>query len=270
MRWRGVSSSVRVTRLRHKSKQSSTRLLAKPHSRAITMPSTTTYVTAALAVTGASALVPAARPSRATTVRGAASMDRSTFAGGLPGNEIPGVPASRFDFDPLGFAARASPAELVKYREAELKHGRVAMLAVTGMLFAEVWHPMLGATENVPAIFAFQATLQQSVILAPVLAGIAAVETVSFPGWEPTDFKMKEGVVPGSYANIEGASPWTKDKLSADEYRRKEVVELNNGRLAMLACVGIWAQELINGQPVMLTFLERVAQMDPAAIKLLQ
>merc|ERR1719282_1147457 len=69
------------------------------------------------------------------------------------------------------------------------------------------------ALGNVPAIYAFQATLQQSVILAPVLAGIAAVETASFPGWEPTDFKMKAGIVPGSYANVEGASPWTKDKL---------------------------------------------------------
>ena len=49
-----------------------------------------------------------------------------------------------------------------------------------------------------PAIFAFQGTLQQSSILAPVLLAIGAVETASFPGWEPTDFKMKEGYVPGS------------------------------------------------------------------------
>merc|ERR1719163_2493512 len=91
---------------------------------------------------------------------------------------------------------------------------------------------MLYAPSNVPAIFAFQGTLQQSSILAPVLLAIGAVETASFPGWEPTDFKMKDGYVPGSYANIEGLSPWTKDKLSAEDYRRKEVVELNNGRLA--------------------------------------
>merc|ERR1712094_157911 len=60
------------------------------------------------------------------------------------------------------------------------------------------------APSNVPAIFAFQGTLQQSSILAPVLLAIGAVETASFPGWEPTDFKMKDGYVPGSYANIEG------------------------------------------------------------------
>jgi hypothetical protein len=31
-----------------------------------------------------------------------------------------------------------------------------------------------------------------------VLLAIGAVETASFPGWEPTDFKMKDGYVPGS------------------------------------------------------------------------
>ena len=93
------------------------------------------------------------------------------------------------------------------------------------------------------------------------------VETASFPGWEPTDFKMKEGYVPGSYANLEGLSPWTKDKLSAEDYRRKEVVELNNGRLAMLACIGLWAQELVQGgQPVMFTLLEKVATYEIPAL----
>jgi len=215
---------------------------------------------AALAAS-ASALVAPAAPKAATAMAAANLKNPSSteFAYGLPGNMIPGNEASRFDFDPLGFAERASPAEMVKYREAELKHGRVAMLAITGMLVAEVWHPMLFAQGNVPAIFAFQGTLQQSSILAPVLLAIGAVETASFPGWEPTDFQMKDGYVPGSYANIEGVSPWTKDKLSDEDYLKKEVRELNNGRLAMLACVGLWIQEIIQQQPVMYTLLERVA-----------
>ena len=69
------------------------------------------------------------------------------------------------------------------------------------------------------------------------------------------------------YANIEGLSPWTKDKLSPEEYLRKEVVELNNGRLAMLACIGLWAQELVqHGQPVMFTLLEKVATYEIPAL----
>merc|ERR1719353_2489890 len=109
------------------------------------------------------------------------------------------------------------------------------------MLFAEVWHPMLASINNVPAIYAFQEGIQTSVLL-----GIAAVELVSFPSWIPGEALLKPTAVPGAYANLPGASPWTKDKLSAEEYERKEVVELNNGRLAMLACVGLWIQELIS------------------------
>merc|ERR1712147_283609 len=89
-------------------------------------------------------------------------------------------------------------------------------------------------------------TLQQSSILAPVLLAIGAVETASFPGWEPTDFKMKEGYVPGSYANLEGLSPWTKDKLSAEDYLPQELVQ--------------------GGQPVMFTLLERIATYEIPAL----
>ena len=86
--------------------------------------------------TSAAALVAPAAPKASTKLDVATLKNPSSteFAYGLPGNEIPGVPSSRFDFDPLGFAERASPAEMVKYREAELKHGRVAMAAFVGFL----------------------------------------------------------------------------------------------------------------------------------------
>merc|ERR1711953_1344134 len=40
-------------------------------------------------------------------------------------------------FDPLGFAEKATPATLKRYREAEVTHGRVSMLAVIGFLVGE-------------------------------------------------------------------------------------------------------------------------------------
>ena len=44
-------------------------------------------------------------------------------------------------------------------------------------------------------------------------------------------------------------------------------MELNNGRLAMLACIGLWAQELVqHGQPVMFTLLEKVATYEIPAL----
>ena len=44
---------------------------------------------------------------------------------------IPGALAPVGLFDPLGFAEKADEATLKRYREAELTHGRVAMLAVS-------------------------------------------------------------------------------------------------------------------------------------------
>ena len=41
-------------------------------------------------------------------------------------------------FVPLGFTRSISDETFQKYRESELKHGRVAMLAAIGMLTAEV------------------------------------------------------------------------------------------------------------------------------------
>ena len=42
-----------------------------------------------------------------------------------------------------GARPRATPTRLPRrYREAELKHGRVAMLAAAGMIHADKWHPL--------------------------------------------------------------------------------------------------------------------------------
>ena len=59
--------------------------------------------------TSAAALVAPAAPKASTKLDVATLKNPSSteFAYGLPGNEIPGVPSSRFDFDPLGFAERA-------------------------------------------------------------------------------------------------------------------------------------------------------------------
>merc|ERR1712125_318781 len=40
-------------------------------------------------------------------------------------------------FDPLGFADKADEATIKRYREAEITHGRVAMLATIGFLVGE-------------------------------------------------------------------------------------------------------------------------------------
>merc|ERR1719152_643200 len=61
--------------------------------------------------------------------------NESEFAYGLPGTLDP-VPF----FDPAGFAAEASLDDIKLWREAEVTHGRISMLAVLGFLAQERAH----------------------------------------------------------------------------------------------------------------------------------
>merc|ERR1719460_2307908 len=55
---------------------------------------------------------------------------------------LPGVTAPMGYFDPLGLADELPAEEVLKWREAELAHGRVAMVAGLGFLVQENFHPI--------------------------------------------------------------------------------------------------------------------------------
>ena len=77
-------------------------------------------------------------------------------------------PARRFDakqqsgvsgpfgfFDPLGLAP-SNERDFKKFKEAELKHGRVAMVAFLGILAGEAFPFLFGSDISGPAIFQYQ------------------------------------------------------------------------------------------------------------------
>ena len=65
---------------------------------------------------------------------------------------MPGVSGPLGFFDPLGFASGdVSEGKVKFYREAEIKHGRVAMLATVGFIVGEQFHPMWGGNVDVPS-----------------------------------------------------------------------------------------------------------------------
>ena len=61
-------------------------------------------------------------------------------------------------FDPLGFSQNVSPKQLLLWREVELKHGRVAMLAAVGFLVAEArpFSALFNGRVGGPAIYHMQ------------------------------------------------------------------------------------------------------------------
>lgn len=72
-----------------------------------------------------------------TPVSMMASMNGAEFTANLPGAPF-GMASEGKYFDPAGLAKTQDPQVVKKWREAELKHGRVAMLAAMGILVAEV------------------------------------------------------------------------------------------------------------------------------------
>merc|ERR1719265_2295833 len=92
--------------------------------------------------------------------------------------DMPGVTEPLGFFDPLGISAEVSQGRLLFFREVELKHGRVAMLATLGIVVGEHFHPMFGGKIDVPAYIAFQKTPLQT--FWPAVAMAIAIPEVFF------------------------------------------------------------------------------------------
>jgi hypothetical protein len=154
-------------------------------------------------------------------------------------------------FDPLGFSTTVDSGKLLFYREVELKHGRVAMLAALGFLVGEQYHPLFGGDIDVPSYLAFQQTPLEKFWPA-VVAAIAIPEIFSVQTFQDPDegrlfgglWKIKTDHVPGDL----GFDPLGLKPKDPKEFKTMQTKELNNGRLAMIAMAGMVAQEIATGQ----------------------
>merc|ERR1711943_148535 len=110
----------------------------------------------------------------------AAGGPKPAFNGVEYAKSLPGVTGPLGFFDPLGFCSAEDITEgkIKFYREVELKHGRVGMLAALGFLVGENFHPLFGGNIDVPSYLAFQQTPLQTFWPA-VVAAIAIPEVFS-------------------------------------------------------------------------------------------
>merc|ERR1719463_96718 len=136
-------------------------------------------------------------------------------------------------FDPLGFSKDASPETMAKFREAELKHGRVAMLACAGMITADKWHPLFGGKNSANPLLAL--TQVPKLGWLQILTFIMFMEVIGILNSRRPDYE------PGNFL---GTSQWEMDE-GWDSYQTKE---LNNGRLAMFASIGMLTHAYITGK----------------------
>lgn len=172
------------------------------------------------------------------------------FAYGLPGVSAPFSEG----FDPANFSGDSDEATVKKFQEAELKHGRLAMLAALGILVQESFHPLFGGTISGPAIFEFQQVENIDppfwVILA-TLIGFVEGRTIT-NSWETIRetqaagrdvANLKEGATPGDI----GFDPLGLCPADEEGFAEMRTKELNHCRLAMIGVAGMVAQELVLG-----------------------
>lgn len=155
-------------------------------------------------------------------------------------------------FDPLNCSVDIST--LKKYREAEIKHGRLAMLASVGWPLSEIYHPYLSKLANKMDMLSFNGKAPSilnggldrinPVFFMAIIVFTATVESIGLNNDYNNYFNDR---IPGDlgfdplklYVNKD---PRTKRDL--------ELKELNNGRLAMVAITYYALSEFLNNMSV--------------------
>lgn len=166
---------------------------------------------------------------------------------------LPGVVAPTGYFDPLGFSQDGITLNEVKrYREAEIMHGRVAMLAFLGYFVGESFPGPFGLSGP--------ANDQLSQLPVPILllfgAGIGYLEInrakigwvePNLSSWTTTLWTLRDNYYPGDV----GFDPLNLKPTDPTAYRNMQTRELQNGRLAMIAVAGMCSQELVNHRTIL-------------------
>ena len=160
-----------------------------------------------------------------------------------------GTLAGDVGFDPLGFAS--NPDQLGQFREAEVKHARLAMLAAAGWPLSELFdqkiaaslglEPAVDAADRAPSLL--NGGLEK---ISPLYWGFCIGLTAAIDLY---GLKRARADVDYMYAfpGDLGFDPLRLRPSSEAELLEMQTKELNNGRSAMLGILGMVVQELVTG-----------------------
>ena len=156
-----------------------------------------------------------------------------------------------FYHSPFGFAG-ADKASLMYMREAELKHSRLAMLAVVGWPIAELFDKPIADAAGLPTLLTKSGSSPSFLnggldkidvaywIAVIALAGIVELENATVKEEKGTDYLLGD-------CGFDPLGFFPKDKAGQMAMMTKEI---KHGRIAMMALLGFVAQEALYRQPV--------------------
>lgn len=137
-------------------------------------------------------------------------------------------------WDPLGLSQ--NEASLRKYRECELKHGRIAMAAMLGIVTQTFYHLPDEVFNNPKPLAALQQVYsQRPEAIWQLIVFLGAIEA--------TSGRQQDDREPGDLGFGASFKPKTDE-----EYSALQLKELKNGRLAMVASMGCILQEYLGGE----------------------
>jgi len=168
------------------------------------------------------------------------------FPGSAFENEL-GVQAPTGFWDPAGFSSDGDADIFKRRRETELKHGRVSMIACIGYIVPEYfrWPGYLSPSEGIS--FSSMPAGLKAVSAMPA-AGL--LQMILFAGLvDFAYFRAEPGRAPGDYKNagVLGVPNGSGPMRDEEGRKRKLNAELANGRLAMMAIIGMFFQDGLTG-----------------------
>lgn len=174
----------------------------------------------------------------------------------LPCYGLPGALPPTGYFDPIGFSRNGITVnEIKRNREAEIMHGRVAMMACLGYFVGESFGGPFGivgpANDQLQQVPLPAFALMTAAIAAAELrrAQIGWVEP-NLGSWTSTLWKLRDNYYPGDV----GFDPLGLKPTDPKAFKDMQTRELQNGRLAMIGWAGMCSQELVNHRTIFETF----------------
>lgn len=193
------------------------------------------------------------------------------FCHSLPGNTLP-----LGNWDPWGLH-QVSPEMVRVYRESEIKHGRLAMLGVTGFMLQEQYHPRhqdvggLAVTHmqqlselvssSVGSSIEMENLLSRQIDFFMIMMTLCSFEIFALiRNWDlqrsvsyhyQYDNELTTGQLKPNYACGDyGFDPLRLKPSEEKDFREFLEAELNHGRLAMISFTVMFVQENFFGEPV--------------------